>query len=246
MGGQERSTRSFADMDAMDINPQTILFFPVLIFSLVCHEVGHAWVAWKAGDDTARLQGRITLNPLAHLDPIGTVLIPLLQIFTSIPLIGWAKPVPINPGRFRSGIWKIYVALAGVTANLALVLLSTLALRIYIIFDPDFLTRLTLARDLSINHSVQSMLIACVAINLSLFIFNLLPVPPLDGSHILMYFVRDLDSPLGRVFLFLERFGFFILFGLLYFGILGKILIPVFWFAVDVLLVIFFFPKGIM
>jgi len=230
------------------ISPLMILFFPVLIFSLVCHEVGHAWVAWKAGDDTAQKLGRITLNPLAHVDPIGTILMPILQLITSIPLIGWAKPVPINPARFRKSIWRIYVALAGVTMNLILVLTATLCLRIYCFFEPRFFELVVAAinaPELTVSNAVLLMLIGCVVVNLSLILFNLLPIPPLDGSHIVLYFIRDINSPLGRAFVFVERFGFFILLALLYFRVLNYILEPLFLLAIKGLLAIFFFPKGL-
>lgn len=232
----------------MHLDPHMILFFPVLIFSLVCHEVGHAWVAWKAGDDTAQKLGRITLNPIAHIDPIGTILMPILQLFTTIPLIGWAKPVPINPLRFRSSIWRIYVALAGVSMNLLLVLVAALVLRVYCFFEPRFFHLVDAAfnaPEMTLSSSILLMLISCVIINLFLMLFNLLPIPPLDGSHIVLYFIRDINSPLGKAFVFVERFGFFILLALIYFNVLNQILQPLFVLAIKGLLAIFFFPKGL-
>ena len=96
-----------------------ILLIPVLLLGLVLHEIGHAYAAYLAGDDTARLQGRISLNPFVHIDPIGTVLIPIVAIWTGFPFIGWAKPVPINPRFFKKPYWNLIVSLAGVSINLS-------------------------------------------------------------------------------------------------------------------------------
>src|SRR5687767_13202958 len=97
--------------------PHVLLSLPVFLFSLTVHECAHALVAWWGGDDTASLQGRLTLNPVSHIDPIGTILIPLLNMLSNFPLIGWAKPVPVNPMRLKNSMWMVYVAAAGPISN---------------------------------------------------------------------------------------------------------------------------------
>ncbi|HNY28862.1 MAG TPA: site-2 protease family protein [Candidatus Sumerlaeota bacterium] len=209
---------------------QGILTLPVLWFSLICHEVAHAYAAYRAGDDTARLQGRISLDPRAHLDPVGTILIPIIMIFSPVrlPLIGWAKPVQINPLRFRSGKWKIIVALAGVTVNLALVLVAVLLLKLFMVsglashMSPDM-------QAFNAFDMLFFVLERFMLLNLVLMIFNLLPIPPLDGSHVVLYFIRTRESVAFRVFEFVERYSFIILILLMYTGVLKYVFQPVFW-----------------
>ena len=155
-----------------------LLMYVGLVVLLTFHEVGHAWMAWKCGDDTAKLQGRISLNPLVHIDPIGTVLMPLLMIYLSATshselgrfLIGWAKPVPVNPANLRNGrADDTLVAMAGPWMNLVL----AVALMI-------------LARVGWMVHS-DTWVWTCIdfaKLSLLLCFFNLIPVPPLDGSHV--------------------------------------------------------------
>jgi Zn-dependent protease len=225
-----------------DISPDKLLFFPALLFSLVCHEVGHAWVAWKGGDDTAKLAGRISLNPMVHLDIFGTILFPILQIFGGVPMLGWAKPVPVNPARLRSRHWDLGVSLAGVGMNLLLLLAATLALRLFLLVDhwPIFHS----ADGIGLGAILYLLFLAFIQINIVLMIFNLLPIPPLDGSHVVLYFIRDINSPLGRFFQGLERFGFIILLVLVFSGKISFILTPLINGVWYVMQVIFFFPKG--
>lgn len=211
------------------ISPQDILFLPVLWFSLICHEVGHAYAAWRGGDNTARLQGRITLDPRAHLDPIGTILIPIIMMLnTGLPLIGWAKPVPVDPRQFRSRKWDIVVSLAGVTMNLALVLVSVFLLKIFFVsglahhMSPGM-------KDFNAFDILFSILRSFMELNLVLMLFNLIPIPPLDGSHIVAYFIRVRDSVAFRVFEFLERYSLIVLIALVYTGVLRYIFAPAFW-----------------
>src|SRR5436190_1549136 len=145
----------------------------VLLFSLSFHESAHAWMALRLGDDTAASLGRITLNPIPHIDPFGTVLMPLLQIFGGVSLIGWAKPTPYDPARFRRDVslrrGHISVALAGPLSNLILTLLFSLLLAAVVHSGlPKEATR-----------GVENIFKTGIILNVSLSIFNLLPVPPL-------------------------------------------------------------------
>ncbi len=165
-----------------------------LIILLTFHEFGHAWVALKCGDDTARLQGRVSLNPIVHIDPIGTVLLPLLMIFLSPGvsrfMIGWAKPVPVNPYNLRNPKWDdILVSMAGPAMNLILAALL-----------------IGLARAGLIGHCDQfaGLCVQMAALSLLLCFFNLIPIPPLDGSHVL----RNLTGMSWDTYAQFARFGF--------------------------------------
>jgi Zn-dependent protease len=150
-----------------------------LIILLTFHEFAHAWMAWTRGDDTARLQGRLSLNPIVHIDPIGTVLIPLFQIFGPMNItryvIGWAKPVPFNPANLRNRFRdETLIAMAGPAMNLVLAVVLMALARVMLIFN--FFD----ASNLFFN-SAQLSLLLCF--------FNLIPIPPLDGSHVMRHFV---------------------------------------------------------
>jgi Zn-dependent protease len=165
-----------------------------LIFLLTFHEFAHAWMGWKRGDDTARLQGRLSLNPLVHIDPIGTVLLPLFQIFgpSSITryVIGWAKPVPFNPANLRNRRTdETLIAMAGPAMNLLLALTLMILARVALIFN------LSDAVDLFFNTAQLSLLLA---------FFNLIPIPPLDGSHVMRHAVGMSYETYGQ----LCRYGF--------------------------------------
>jgi Zn-dependent protease len=157
---------------------------PVL-FSIVFHEVSHGWMAYRFGDDTAKNMGRLTLNPLPHIDPLGTVILPAIMIIMGGPVFGWAKPVPFNPYNFdrnvnvRNGV--MWVALAGPASNLILAFISSFVLVAVLRFSAGL--------PAVISISVVQLTRALIVINLVLASFNLIPIPPLDGSKILMRFL---------------------------------------------------------
>jgi len=160
-----------------------IYLIVVLIFSVVVHEVAHAWQARREGDDTAEKLGRITLNPLPHLDPMGSFLVPLALHFSGSGfLFGWARPVPVNPANYRDPVWgDIRVSLAGIVSNLILAVLATGAtvgaLKLELAFGPLG----------GVSEALRQMSIYGILINLVLAVFNLIPIPPLDGSHVLFH-----------------------------------------------------------
>ena len=159
-----------------------LIQFPVLLFSIIIHEFAHGATAYRKGDDTAYLSGRLTLNPLPHIDPIGSILIPAICVMSHLPAIGWAKPVPINPLRMpRPRRDMAIVALSGPASNIILAIVS---LFVYKVFALGFL-----GGDLTLT-----LLKTCswgIIINLLLAMFNLIPIYPLDGSHIALEFLPD-------------------------------------------------------
>ncbi len=153
---------------------QTICLLPLFILSITVHEYAHGRVAFYFGDDTAKVNGRLTLNPLKHIDLFGTILMPLISLTTGIPLIGWAKPVPVNPGKFRNPIKNdLVVSAAGPLSNLALAFILAITLS------------LTSLIHINVNDIIWNVMGYGVFLNVFLCMFNLLPIPPLDGSHIL-------------------------------------------------------------
>ena len=180
-----------------------------LVLSLTVHEFAHAWSAWKLGDDTAMRQGRLTLNPLAHIDPIGSVLLPLL----GIPF-GWAKPVPVNPAAFRRDVnmsrGMMLTAAAGPLSNLVLALLCAITFGLALRWAPGFLQA---------NAGVVALLKLLMGMNLGLALFNMLPVPPLDGSRVLEGL---LPTRLQASYQRLHALAPFLLLGIFFFG--GRII----------------------
>ncbi len=174
----------------------TIFFIVILIMSVVIHEVFHGFVALKFGDRTALYAGRLTLNPLKHLDMFGSVILPLLLVITHSPfLFGWARPVPYNPNNLSNRKWgTIAVASAGVLANLSLAVFFGLILRF--------------TANISMPENFVSIVSSIILINLGLAIFNLVPIPPLDGSKILFSFLPGSFYP---VISFLEQYSFLLI-----------------------------------
>ena len=172
-------------MDGNAFFERLLWFIPVLL-SLTVHEWAHAWTAWKLGDDTAKLMGRLSLNPLVHMDPIGTFLLPLM----GVPF-GWAKPVPVNPLRFNQSVTirggMLLVAVAGPISNVCIALVSWLLL--FVVVRAGVLT------DHPELASVVQLLVILVAINIGLATFNMIPIPPLDGSKIADALVPDSVRP---------------------------------------------------
>jgi len=203
---------------------QLIILAPPLLFALTLHEFAHGFVAYRLGDPTARDAGRLTLNPLKHLDPLGTIAFFFIKF-------GWAKPVPINPNYFQNPKKDmLWVALAGPVTNLALAMISALLTKgIWLLANVLPYSVTTEAILVPLN----SMLIASVWINLVLAIFNFLPIPPLDGSRILLGL---LPNDLALSYLRLERYGFLIIMVLAFSGILSRVIVPVISFANSLLL----------
>lgn len=160
-----------------------LISLPVLVFSIVLHEVAHGWAARWQGDNTAYMLGRLTLNPIPHIDPIGSILVPaILSLMPGGLIFGWAKPVPVNPRNFRNfKRGDIIVSLAGVTVNLLLAIAF-----IFVMAASEWLIRL--APDMISSWSIlRAMALYGIQINLVLMLFNLIPIPPLDGSHVFYY-----------------------------------------------------------
>jgi len=206
---------------------EVVLSLIAVFMAIVLHEVAHGYVAARLGDTTARDRGRLTLNPLAHVDLVGTLLVPVaLAIFRFlfgwyVPLFGWAKPVPISPANFRNPLrGMLYVALAGPGTNLALALGSAAVGRLLLLAIPAELLFGSVGFAGNLIQWFFYLLSAFVIYNLILAAFNILPIPPLDGSRVLMYFL----PPEGRRFLLsVERYGFLILVAVLYLGALRPI-----------------------
>jgi len=205
----------------MDINhtiQQIILLAPPFLLALTFHELAHGYVAWRLGDPTAKNAGRLTMNPLKHLDPLGVIAFVIMKI-------GWAKPVPIDPRYFKDPQkGMLLVALAGPGANVLLAIASALFLQIVI--------RLP-AMPMFLLQPLAGMLVASIWINIMLAVFNCLPIPPLDGSKVLMG-ILPLEA--ARSYARLEPFGFIVLLVLFYTGIIPQIIGPIISFANNLLL----------
>ncbi len=209
------------------IIPQLVIYMVVLLLAISAHEAAHAWMSNRFGDDTARLLGRITLNPVAHIDPIGTLLIPIVGFVLGsiggpvarIPLIGWGKPTPVNPLRWRNkDLANVMVSAAGIMANLFIAICT------FIIFKVLLMTGWLADIPESLQEPVLIFLEMLLTINISLAVFNLLPFPPLDGSKILETFLPASAQPALAA---LEQYGFIILLLLIYVGFFGAIMGPI-------------------
>ncbi len=207
--------------------PQLVIYMVVLLLAISAHEAAHAWMSYRFGDDTARLLGRITLNPASHIDPIGTLLIPIVGFIvgamagpgTRIPLIGWGKPTPVNPLRWRNkDVANIMVSGAGIMANIFIAFCA------FIIIKFLLMTGTFLSIPESLQEPVGIFLEFLLTMNISLAVFNLLPFPPLDGSKILETFLPASAQPILAT---LEQHGYIILMLLIYIGFFSAIITPI-------------------
>ena len=208
----------------MDNINQIIIMAPPLLLALTLHEYAHGYIAYRLGDPTARNAGRLTLNPLSHLDPIGTIAFFFIKF-------GWAKPVPVNPRYFQNPRQDmLWVALAGPVTNLLLAVASALVLKL-VIGIASVIPYSSLLEAILVPFS--NMLVASIWINLVLCIFNFLPIPPLDGGRIM---TGLLPENLARTYASFERYGFIVILILAFTGVLGTIIFPVIRFANNLLL----------
>lgn len=218
------------DISLIDLVSNLVIYMVVLLLAISAHEAGHAWMSYKYGDDTAYMLGRVTLNPVAHTDPIGTLLLPIISFvfgamggaLASIPLIGWGKPTPVNPNKWtKYKQANVMVSIAGIAAN---VLIATVSFFIfkgmieYGVFNSESFVE-------GFGKIIITLFKYMIFLNISLAIFNLLPFPPLDGSKVLSTFLPASAQPFFEM---MEHYGFIILMALIYFGIIRLIMMPVF------------------
>src|SRR5256714_4348011 len=203
---------------------QFLLFMVALIFSLSVHESAHAWMSNYFGDDLARLQGRISLNPAAHVDPIGTLLFPAIAFFTHAPVIGWAKPTPVNPLRWRNKrVANFWVSAAGVICNFIIAITAGILIRVLYSLGVIAVVNGSLAPARTgsiIALGAVDLLWVFFKLNVALGVFNLIPIPPLDGSKVLSSIMPPSFEP---AFEALERFGFILLILAMFTGVFGVI-----------------------
>lgn len=215
------------EIDFTQLVAHLVIYMVVLLLAISAHEAGHAWMSYKFGDDTAFQLGRVTLNPVKHTDPVGTLLIPIISFLFgamggalgSIPLLGWGKPTPVNPRKWTNyKTANVMVSIAGVLANLILLIIGIVAAKI--MMSQGFDIREFFGK----STNPLAMLVGNIMfLNLSLFVFNLLPFPPLDGSKILGTFLPASFQPVLDL---LEQYGFLILMALIYIGVFRFILTP--------------------
>jgi Zn-dependent protease len=219
-----------SDLDfAASIQLLSAAVIPVL-FGIALHEAAHGWMARQFGDRTAELLGRITANPIKHIDPVGTVVVPLVLAFLSLPPFGWAKPVPVNARNLRTPKRDmLLVAAAGPASNLVMalfwVLVLALALRLPVTLP-------------GVRQFLLSMAQIGITFNILLAIFNLIPIPPLDGGRVLRGMVPE---ALGRKLDALEPYGLILVMGLLALGVLGRLVWPL----VQLVSAVFFSLAGV-
>jgi Zn-dependent protease len=190
-----------------------VVSIAIVLLSLTVHEAAHAWSADRLGDPTARLLGRVSLNPLVHIDLIGTVILPLIAAVSNLPIIGWAKPVPVNTSRLAHPRRDfMIIAAAGPASNIALAVIAAVLVQ--------WLPSPGLAPT---NRLVVDVLFAAASINIFLAVFNLVPIPPLDGGNVL---AGLLPPNAADVFDKMRPFGFIILYALMFTGILSRMIVP--------------------
>ena len=215
------------EIDVAQLVSHLIIYMVVLLLAISAHEAAHAWMSHKFGDNTAYMLGRVTLNPVSHTDPIGTPLIPIISFVLgamggalgNIPLIGWGKPTPVNPRNWTNyKTANVMVSIAGVLANLILLIIGIIIAKI-------LLTQGFALKDFfgGSENPIAIFVGDLMMLNLSLFVFNLLPFPPLDGSKILSTFLPASFQPALDL---LEQYGFLILMFLIYIGVFRLIITP--------------------
>ena len=195
-----------------------------MLVSLTIHEAAHAWTADRLGDPTARLLGRVSLNPIVHIDPIGTILLPIIAAVSGLPIIGWAKPVPVNIGNLRHHRRDfMIVAAAGPLSNLAQAVIAGLLARALLASGPGA----------GMGDVLFTILVATVQINLLLAFFNLVPIPPLDGGNVLAGLLPERGAAMIDA---IRPFGFILLYALMLTGVLSSLIVPPMFFVAGLLL----------
>jgi Zn-dependent protease len=198
---------------------QVFFSFLVLLFSLTVHEAAHAWSADRLGDATARLRGRVSLNPAVHIDPIGTIVFPLIAMTTGVPVFGWAKPVPVDILQLRQN-WRqkfMVIAAAGPASNIVIAVIGSVIL--HVVRPGD----LEASGALEISTPLTTLLESAVELNVLLAVFNMLPIPPLDGGNVLSGLLR---GPVADAFDRVRPYGFLILYALLFTNALWTLVAP--------------------
>jgi Zn-dependent protease len=205
------------------VTQQHLIFYGCLVVAVILHEISHGVVAYAYGDDTAKRAGRLTLNPIPHIDPLGSIILPAMAVLANLPVIGWAKPVPVNPARLRNPRRQmLWVGLAGPITNFTLMVAAAIPAKILL---AGTLPRACAGRFVDPDVSMAGNILASFAVvNLLLGLFNLLPIPPLDGASLIE---RVLPAGALQTYWKIRPYGFLILFvGLFYFNFFGRILDP--------------------
>ena len=206
-----------------------LISFLIVLLSLTVHEAAHAWVADRLGDPTARRLGRISLNPIVHIDLFGTVLLPLIAIFSNLPVIGWAKPVPVNGANLKHYRRDfVVIAAAGPASNIVLAALAAMGFRLF-----DALHDPVPGGGLGNLSPVAVLLLLTIQINVLLAVFNMIPIPPLDGGNVL---AGLLPEQLSDTFDRIRPFGFIALYALMLTGLLSRLIWPPTDFLLELLL----------
>jgi Zn-dependent protease len=215
------------NIDPADFFSKLIIHMVIWIFAVSAHEAAHAWTSLKFGDDTAEQLGRVTLNPIPHIDPLGTLILPIVAFIASysptaaaFPLLMWGKPTPVNPMKWRNKeVANVCVSLAGIAVNLIIAII--VATTVKILFATEVLTRENVRS--GIVPIIFTFLVGMVILNVGLAVFNILPLPPLDGGMALESFLPRSFEP---IFELLKTYGFLILFLLMWMGVLRYVTAP--------------------